>query len=141
VVPAVTVPAEWAGSRVLLHFGAVDHDTTVWVNGTEVARHRGGFTPFTADLHGVAEPGSERRSWSGRGTPGTGRSHPSVIGWCPLSTRRRCPRPSSQRCPLVVVFMFFQRGIVKSVATTGRAGSEPARPATVATPRAQLPSR
>ncbi|GHH71566.1 hydrolase [Streptomyces sulfonofaciens] len=55
----VAVPGEWAGSRVLLHFGAVDHDTTVWVNGTEVARHRGGFTPFTADLHGVAEPGSE----------------------------------------------------------------------------------
>ncbi|GHD54431.1 glycoside hydrolase family 2 protein [Streptomyces galbus] len=55
----VTVPADWAGSRVLLHFGAVDHDTTVWVNGVEVARHRGGFTPFTADLDGVAEPGSE----------------------------------------------------------------------------------
>ncbi|MFI0999412.1 glycoside hydrolase family 2 protein [Streptomyces galbus] len=55
----VTVPADWAGARVLLHFGAVDHDTTVWVNGVEVARHRGGFTPFTADLDGVAEPGAE----------------------------------------------------------------------------------
>ncbi|RKN06428.1 glycoside hydrolase family 2 protein [Streptomyces radicis] len=55
----VTLPAEWAGRRVLLHFGAVDYDTTVWVNGTEVARHRGGFTPFTADLDGVAEPGDE----------------------------------------------------------------------------------
>ncbi|WP_263172561.1 glycoside hydrolase family 2 protein [Streptomyces sp. SCSIO ZS0520] len=54
-----TVPAEWGSSRVLLHFQAVDHDTTVWVNGTEVARHRGGFTPFTADLGGVAEPGEE----------------------------------------------------------------------------------
>ncbi|MFD7712722.1 glycoside hydrolase family 2 protein [Streptomyces sp. NPDC059785] len=55
----VTVPAEWGDARVLLHFQAVDHDTTVWVNGTEVARHRGGFTPFTADLDGVAEPGTE----------------------------------------------------------------------------------
>lgn len=55
----VTIPAEWAGQNVLLHFGAVDHDATVWVNGVEVARHRGGFTPFTADLGGVAEPGSE----------------------------------------------------------------------------------
>ncbi|MFH8935474.1 glycoside hydrolase family 2 protein [Streptomyces griseosporeus] len=55
----VTVPAEWAGARVLLHFGAVDHDTTVWANGVEVARHRGGFTPFTADLDGIAEPGAE----------------------------------------------------------------------------------
>lgn len=57
----ITVPAEWsdvgADPHVLLHFGAVDHDATVWVGGTEVARHRGGFTPFTADLHGHAAPG------------------------------------------------------------------------------------
>ncbi len=37
----------------------MDYDATVWVNGTEVARHRGGYTPFTADLAGVAEPGSK----------------------------------------------------------------------------------
>ncbi len=55
----VTIPQEWAGHNVLLHFGAVDHDATVWVNGIEVARHRGGFTPFTADLGGVTEPGTE----------------------------------------------------------------------------------
>ena len=54
---SVTIPQEWAGRRVLLHFQAVDYDTTVWVNGTEVGRHRGGFTPFTCDLHGVAEAG------------------------------------------------------------------------------------
>ncbi|WP_123505132.1 glycoside hydrolase family 2 protein [Frondihabitans sp. PhB188] len=46
----VDIPAEWAGDRVLLHFGAVDHDATVWVDGAEVARHRGGFTSFTADI-------------------------------------------------------------------------------------------
>ncbi|WP_407547505.1 beta-galactosidase [Streptomyces sp. Pv4-95] len=55
----VTVPAEWADARVLLHFGAVDHDTTVWADGVEVARHRGGFTPFTADLGEVAVAGRE----------------------------------------------------------------------------------
>lgn len=44
------VPDSWAGRRVLLHFGAVDHDATVWVDGVEVVRHRGGWTPFTADL-------------------------------------------------------------------------------------------
>ncbi|MFT2749884.1 glycoside hydrolase family 2 protein [Clavibacter sp. Sh2036] len=46
----VRVPAGWSGRRVLLHFGAVDHDATVWVGGEEVVRHRGGFTSFTADL-------------------------------------------------------------------------------------------
>lgn len=55
----LTLPADWAGRRVLLHFGAVDHDTTVWANGTEVARHRGGFTPFTADLGDIAGSGQD----------------------------------------------------------------------------------
>ena len=32
----VTIPAGWSGRRVLLHFQAVDYDTTVWVNGVEV---------------------------------------------------------------------------------------------------------
>ncbi|MFC7102372.1 sugar-binding domain-containing protein [Nonomuraea rubra] len=55
----VTIPAAWAGRRTLLHFGAADHDATVWVNGVEVARHRGGFSPFTADLADVARPGED----------------------------------------------------------------------------------
>jgi beta-galactosidase/beta-glucuronidase len=46
----VRVPAGWAGRRVRLHFGAVDHDATVWVDGVELGRHRGGFTGFTVDL-------------------------------------------------------------------------------------------
>jgi beta-galactosidase/beta-glucuronidase len=53
----VTIPAAWKGRKALLHFQAVDYDTTVWVNGIEVARHRGGFSPITCDLGGVAEPG------------------------------------------------------------------------------------
>lgn len=44
------VPSPWEGRRLLLHFQAVDHDATVWADGCEVARHRGGFTGFTCDL-------------------------------------------------------------------------------------------
>lgn len=54
----VAIPEAWAGKKVLLHFGAVDHDTTVWANGVEVARHRGGFSSFTADLSSAVTPGS-----------------------------------------------------------------------------------
>ena len=36
--------------RLLLHFGAVDYRAMVWVNGTPVAQHEGGYTPFTADI-------------------------------------------------------------------------------------------
>jgi beta-galactosidase/beta-glucuronidase len=46
----VRIPAAWNGRRVRLHFQAVDYDATVWVNGREVARHRGGFSPFAIDL-------------------------------------------------------------------------------------------
>lgn len=38
------------GERSLLHFGAVDYQATVWINGLLVARHEGGHTPFTADI-------------------------------------------------------------------------------------------
>lgn len=44
------IPADWSGDRVLLHFGAVDWDATVWVNDHEVARHQGGYDPFSADV-------------------------------------------------------------------------------------------
>ena len=46
----VAVPEAWSGRALLLHFQAVDYDATVWVNGAEVRRHRGGFTPFTCEL-------------------------------------------------------------------------------------------
>ena len=39
--------------RVLLHFGAVDYQCKVWVNGHLVAQHEGGHTPFTADISDV----------------------------------------------------------------------------------------
>jgi beta-galactosidase/beta-glucuronidase len=45
-----TVDKALRGRRLILHFGAVDYDARVWVNGREVARHRGGYTPFSADI-------------------------------------------------------------------------------------------
>lgn len=44
------VPAAWKGKRVLLHFEAVDWETTVWVNGKELGTHRGGYDPFSFDI-------------------------------------------------------------------------------------------
>lgn len=45
-----TIPGDWAGQRVLLHFGAVDWACTIWVNGVEVGEHRGGYIPFYFDI-------------------------------------------------------------------------------------------
>lgn len=45
-----TVPPAWAGKRVLLHFGAVDWEVTVWINGRKLGEHRGGYDPFSLDI-------------------------------------------------------------------------------------------
>lgn len=46
-----TVPADFPGDHhVWLRFGAVDWRADVWVNGTKVAHHDGGYTPFEADV-------------------------------------------------------------------------------------------
>ena len=44
--------------RVLLHFGAVDYDARVWINGTEVGRHKGGYTSFTFDITAYVQAGA-----------------------------------------------------------------------------------
>jgi hypothetical protein len=44
------VPEAWSGKRILLHFEAVDWETRVWVNGSEVGVHRGGYDPFWFDI-------------------------------------------------------------------------------------------
>ncbi len=49
----VTIPAAWGDKQILLHFQAVDYDTTAWVNGVEVGRHRGGFSSFSFSLDEV----------------------------------------------------------------------------------------
>lgn len=50
------VPATWRGRRVLIQFGAVDWDTTVWINGREAGHHRGGYTPFSFDITDSLRP-------------------------------------------------------------------------------------
>lgn len=47
---SVTLPREWEGKRVLLHFGAVDWHATVLVNDVEVGEHFGGYDAFSFDV-------------------------------------------------------------------------------------------
>ena len=51
----VEIPRAWQGKRVLLNLQAVDYETTVWVNATEVARHKGCWCGFQCDLAGIAK--------------------------------------------------------------------------------------
>lgn len=56
----IAIPPQWDGRRILLHFGAVDYQATVWLDGVETGRHRGGSSSFTVDLTGFARPGTEQ---------------------------------------------------------------------------------
>jgi len=54
----VDVPAAFTahGQHVRLNFGAANHDATVYVNGTRVAHHAGGYTSFGADITSALRP-------------------------------------------------------------------------------------
>ena len=45
-----TVPESWNGKQLLLHFGAVDHDATIFVNGRKAGAHAGGYDGFTFNI-------------------------------------------------------------------------------------------
>ncbi len=49
------VPEEWSHLNLDLRFDAVTHRATVYVNGTEITRHEGGFLPFTARINDVVK--------------------------------------------------------------------------------------
>jgi len=46
----VSLPRDWADQRVLLHFGAVDYECSLWVNGGLVGSHTGGSDAFSFDI-------------------------------------------------------------------------------------------
>ena len=50
------LPAGWMGKRVLMHFGAVDWQAEVWVNGKKLGEHRGGYDPFSFDITDALVP-------------------------------------------------------------------------------------
>lgn len=44
------VPAEWKGKNIILHFEAVDWESSVWVNGRLIGTHKGGSKAFSFDV-------------------------------------------------------------------------------------------
>ena len=45
-----TIPSKWKGKNIILHFGGVDWKTEVFVNGTLIGEHKGGYDPFSFDI-------------------------------------------------------------------------------------------
>lgn len=55
-----TIPDNWKKDKVLLHFGAVDWESTIWINDIKVGSHTGGFTPFWFDITNTLTKGKNK---------------------------------------------------------------------------------
>lgn len=53
------IPKDWAGQQILLHFGAVDWQTEVYINDIKIGTHEGGYTPFTFDVTPFLKSGTQ----------------------------------------------------------------------------------
>ena len=53
----VSIPENWGDKRVILNFGAVDWEATVWVNGNQIGTHENGYLPFEFDITDALTPG------------------------------------------------------------------------------------
>ena len=53
----IVIPADMRNQEVLLHFGAVDWQTEVFINGKSAGKHEGGFDPFTFNITNLLKKG------------------------------------------------------------------------------------
>ncbi len=58
----IVIPKSMDGQEILLHFGAVDWKCEVYVNGTKVGSHTGGFDPFYFDITSALKPGRAKQN-------------------------------------------------------------------------------
>ena len=57
---SVTLSAQQLEGSVILHFGAVDYECQVFVNGQEVGRHKGGYCSFSFDITTFVKKGENQ---------------------------------------------------------------------------------
>ncbi len=74
----LSVPASWTGKRVFIEFEAAFQDAQVYVNGTQIGEHLGGYTGFSYDVTSQLVPGDNviavrlNNSWNARIAPRAG---------------------------------------------------------------------
>lgn len=80
-----TLPENFAGHSVLLRFGAIDYHAKVYLNGTEIGEHFGGYSSFCFDI-------TDRILQENR------------ITVCVFDDCRDPKQPSGKQCPLYKSF-------------------------------------
>lgn len=87
-----TVPSSWKDKSVLLHFGAVDWKTEIYLNDIKIGSHTGGYTPFSFDITSYLATGNQKlvvKVWdpTTEGYQPVGKQHarPEGIWYTPVS--------------------------------------------------------
>lgn len=55
-----SIPSAWKNKKIVLHFGAVDWKTEVYLNDVKIGTHVGGYTPFSFDITPYLTSGSQK---------------------------------------------------------------------------------
>jgi len=71
-----SIPKSWRGRQIKLNIGACDWETTVWVNGSKVGEHRGGYDPFSFDITNALKGDGEQEVVIGVWDPSDGGYQP-----------------------------------------------------------------
>ena len=87
------IPSQWNNKNILIHFGAVDWETRVWINDREVGSHKGGYTSFSFDISEYVNNDGENSLvvavWDPTDKEGQGRGkqvlHPNTIWYTAIS--------------------------------------------------------
>ena len=77
------IPSAWKGKNILLHFGAVDWKTEVFINDIKIGSHTGGYTPFSFDITPFLTKGNQKlvvKVWD-----------PTTDGYQPVGKQRKKP--------------------------------------------------
>ena len=56
----VTIPAEWAGKKVIFHCGGIDYYSEIYIDGVLGGQHTGGCSPIEWDITALVKPGTEQ---------------------------------------------------------------------------------
>ena len=131
----ISIPAGWAEKNILLNFGAVDYDATIYLDGKKVGRHCGAGSSFSIDitkfvkagesanlviqvkdnLRGGKQPGGKQST----GYYSAGCNYTRVTGiwqtvWmeavCPMALKQVFATPDIDQQQLVVRPEFYEEG-------------------------------
>ncbi|WP_348822874.1 glycoside hydrolase family 2 protein [Flavobacterium aestuarii] len=87
-----TIDSDWKNKDILLHFGAVDWKTEVWINDIKIGIHTGGYTPFSFNITPFLNGKSQKlvvKVWdpSSEGTQPRGKQvkNPESIWYTPVT--------------------------------------------------------